>query len=242
VSTSLFVSAVLLAAGRSARMGGDLPKVLHLLGERTVLALAARALLAAPSVRELVVVVPGEKDELGQLAERMRAELAPFAARVRALVVGGEERTDSVRRGVDASSPESDVILVHDAARPLVRPLRVEEVARAAADRGAAVLATPVRDTIKTSRDGRQTSGTLDRSLLWAAQTPQAFDASRLRRALRRAERDHFRPTDDAALFERYEGAVTLVEGDADNIKLTTPEDLAIGRALIAARAAEGSA
>jgi 2-C-methyl-D-erythritol 4-phosphate cytidylyltransferase len=91
-------------------------------------------------------------------------------------------------------------------------------------------------DTIKTSRDGREVTGTLDRSILWSAQTPQGFDAERLRRVLARAHRDEFTPTDDAALFERYEGAVTLVEGDRDNIKLTTPADLALGEAILRAR------
>lgn len=233
--SSLFVSAVLLAAGRSSRMGGETPKVLRDLAGRTVLERSAAALLASHGVRELVVVVPDD----AEVERRMRAALAPFADRLRAVVPGGEERTDSVRRGVEAASPEADVILVHDAARPLVRPERVAEVARVAADRGAALLAVPVLDTIKTSRDGVEVSGTLDRALLWAAQTPQGFDAARLRRVLRRAARDAFRPTDDAALFERYEGAVTLVRGDHDNLKLTTPADLELARALCAAREAE---
>lgn len=232
--SSLFVSAVLLAAGRSTRMGGDESKVFLTLAGESILRRSAAALLAAEGVGELVVVVAAGDEE------RVRAELAPFADRVRDVVAGGEERTDSVRAGVAAVSARADVILVHDAARPLVRPARVAEVARVAADRGAALLAVPVRDTIKTSRDGREVSGTLDRSLLWAAQTPQGFDAQRLRRVLRRAERDRFRPTDDAGLFERYEGAVPLVEGDADNVKITTPGDLALGAALLAAREVTG--
>lgn len=230
MSSSLFVSAVLLAAGRSTRMGGESRKVFLELCGRSVLARSAEALLAAPSVRELVVVAHSAD------LDRVASELGGLGEDLHDVVPGGDERTDSVRIGVAATSPEADVILVHDAARPLVRPERVEQVARTAADRGAALLAVPVRDTIKTSRDGAEVSGTLDRSLLWAAQTPQGFDAERLRHVLQRALRDQFTPTDDAALFERYEGSVTLVEGDLDNVKLTTPADLALGEAILRAR------
>jgi 2-C-methyl-D-erythritol 4-phosphate cytidylyltransferase len=225
--TSLHVAAVLLAAGRSTRMGGDSRKPFLELGGLSVLARCCEAFAAAASVREMVVVASSEDLEL------TRELVAPFGATV---VSGGDERTDSVRHGVAVVSAEAQVILVHDCARPFVRPERIEQVARVAADRGAALLAVPVRDTIKTSRDGVEVSGTLDRSLLWAAQTPQGFDAARLRRVLARAHRDHFTPTDDAALFERYEGAVALVEGDADNLKLTTPADLALGAAILRAR------
>ena len=230
MSSSLFVSAVLLAAGRSTRMGGETPKVLLPLGGESVLRRSAAALLASEVVSELVVV-----GGAGTL-DRLRDDLGPLGSQLGALVEGGAERTDSVRAGVASASKDADVILIHDAARPLVRPERVTEVARTAFDRGAAILAVPVRDTSKTSRDGREVSGTLDRSILWSAQTPQAFDAERLRRVLRRAERDQFTPTDDAGLFERYEGAVVLVEGDEDNLKITTPGDLALGEALLASR------
>jgi len=225
--TSLHVAAVLLAAGRSTRMGGEERKPFLELGGLTVLARCCEAFAAAPSVAETVVVASA--DDLS----RVEAMVAPYGA---AVVVGGDERTDSVRHGGAAVTEDAAVILVHDAARPFVRPERIEEVARVAADRGAALLAVRVRDTVKTSRDGSEVSGTLDRELLWAAQTPQGFDAVRLRRVLARAHRDHFTPTDDAALFERYEGAVSLVEGDADNIKLTTMTDLMLGAAILRAR------
>ena len=228
--TSLHVAAVLLAAGRSTRMGGPERKPFLELGGMTVLARCCDAFANAPSVVETVVVASAAE------VPRVEELVSSHGARV---VAGGKQRTDSVRAGVAAVSQGAGVILVHDAARPFVRPERIEEVAALAADRGAALLAVRVRDTIKTSRDGREVSGTLDRDLLWAAQTPQGFDASRLRDALRRAEEDRFTPTDDAALFERYEGAVPLVEGDTDNIKLTTPADLLLGAAILRAREEE---
>ncbi|MEE8468700.1 MAG: 2-C-methyl-D-erythritol 4-phosphate cytidylyltransferase [Planctomycetota bacterium] len=233
MSSSLFVSAILLAAGRSLRMGADRPRkpLLELAG-RTVLELCVAAFAATECVRELVVVV--HADDRTRVQDLLAG--TPFASLVRAVIAGGEERTDSVRLGVAEISAETAVILVHDVVRPFVRPERIAAVAQMAADRGAALLAVPVSDTIKTSRDGREVSGTLDRSILWSAQTPQGFDAQRLRRVLARAHRDNFTPTDDAALFERYEGAVTLVEGDRDNIKLTTPTDLVLGEAILRAR------
>jgi len=233
VSSSLFVSAILLAAGRSSRMGADRPrKPLLKLGGRTVLEHSLAAFAATECVREIVLVV--HADDRTTVADLLAR--TPFASVVRAVIAGGEERTDSVRLGVAETSAETAVILVHDVVRPFVRPERITTVALMAADRGAALLAVPVSDTIKTSRDGREVSGTLDRSILWSAQTPQGFDAERLRRVLARAHRDDFTPTDDAALFERYEGAVALVEGDRDNIKITTPEDLALGEAILRAR------
>lgn len=209
--------------------------LLSLAGEPVVLR-SARALLCAPAVRGLVVVArPDDRAAL----ERA---LAPVATRVTAYAVGGAERVDSVRAGVAAVPAEAEVILVHDAARCLVRPARVEEVARTAAREGAAVLAVRVRDTIKRSTDGRAVDVTLPRAELWAAQTPQGVRAGLLRDALACAAAEGFVPTDDVALVERYGGAqVALVEGDDDNVKLTSPADLAIAEGLLARRATEGS-
>ncbi len=230
--SSLHVTAVVLAAGRSTRMeAGDRKPFLELAG-RTILERACAACIAAPAVERLVVVV--SEEDLERAREILDA--APFAHEVHDVVCGGPERTDSVRLGVAAAPEECDVILVHDAARPLVLPERVQAIAMAAADRGAAIPAVPVMDTIKTSRDGKEITGTLDRSLLWAAQTPQGFDAVRLRAVLARARRDQFHPTDDAGLFERYEGAVELVPSDPSNLKLTTAEDLLLGEAILRAR------
>lgn len=225
--TQLHVAAIVLAAGRSTRMGADQRKPYLEIGGQSVLERACAAFSQVEGVKEIVVVA--SEADVG-LAREITGRFGTI------VVVGGDERTDSVRHGVAATSKKAQVILVHDAARPFVRPERIEEVARVAADRGAALLAVRVKDTIKTSRDGQEVSGTLDRDLLWAAQTPQGFDAERLRRVLAKACQDHFTPTDDAALFERYEGAVTLVEGDADNIKLTTPEDLPLGEAILRSR------
>lgn len=230
---------MLVAAGSSTRMGARSERKPFLeLDGRTVLQHAAEAFDRAPSVVELVLVV--HADDLDR-ARRLAAE-CPELAKSRAEVPGGAERADSVRLGVLCTSFEVDVILVHDAARPLVDAERVERAVATAAERGAALVAVPVRDTLKSSSDGRHAEHTVDRSHLWSAQTPQAFRARELRDLVRRAEREGWRPTDDAALWERYVGPVPLVEGDPANLKITTPDDLAVASAVLASRAARAAA
>jgi 2-C-methyl-D-erythritol 4-phosphate cytidylyltransferase len=128
-------------------------------------------------------------------------------------------------------------VAVHDAARPLVTRAIVERALTVADRRGAALVAMPVRDTIKTSSTGDLAEGTIDRSVLWAAQTPQVFRTALLRELFERAASDEFRPTDEAALHERYVGPVPLVEGESDNLKITTPTDLVVAEAILRARA-----
>lgn len=223
---ALRTAAVLLAAGASTRMGGETSKALREFGGRTILARSAAALLAAPSVDELVVVI--------READRRAVESALEAQRgaIRALVEGGAERTDSVRAGVDAASDDVDVILVHDAARCFVEPDHVEAVARAAYEHGSALLATRVSDTLKFVPNGFLSEESMDRDQYWAAQTPQGMRAARFHDVLARAERDGFRTTDDAALHEHYHGPSRVVEGSRNNLKVTTPDDLLLGAAL----------
>jgi len=224
-------AAVIVAAGSSVRMGGagGSRKPFLELGGRTVLELSCAAFQRATGLMELVVVA--HEDDL----ERVRG-LIPWAA---AVVPGGSERADSVRLGVEAVSPSVDVICVHDAARPLIRTVTIERAIAVAAREGAALVAVQMRDTVKRSLSGRKAEETLDRSLLWAAQTPQCFRSELLRELLRRAQHDGFRPTDDSALHERYVGPVPIVEGDATNLKLTCPTDLAVARAILTEREKE---
>ena len=229
-------AAVLVAAGSSTRMGaGGERKPFLPLGGATVLELSCAAFAAVGSVAEMVVV--GHPDDVERLRELARR--SPAMERVRAVVAGGATRSDSVRAGVAAVSDGAAVIAVHDAARPLVRPAVIERAIATARVEGAAVVAVPVRDTIKRSTSGLCAEETLDRATLWAAQTPQAFRAPLLRELLARAASEGFSPTDDAALHERYKGPVPIVEGEETNLKLTTPTDLWIARALLEHRAEE---
>ncbi len=225
------VAAVLVAAGRGERLGHVLPKAFVPLAGRPLVLRAAEALSAAPEVTCIVPVVP--ENEM----ERFRSLVAEAGAPagLAAPVAGGAERQDSVRAGVEALPPGFDLVAVHDAARALVRPEAVSRVVAVAARAGAAILATPVRDTIKRVSEGRVVA-TPDRATCWAAQTPQVFRVELLREALAKAASAGHRGTDDAELVERLGVAVHVVEGDPDNLKLTHPEDLVMAERLLAQR------
>jgi 2-C-methyl-D-erythritol 4-phosphate cytidylyltransferase len=227
-------SALIVAAGSSTRMGGGaaVRKPFLALGGRTVIEHACAAFDRVPAVREIVLV--GHPDDL----ERLRALSAASSAmrKVRALVPGGALRTDSVRAGVRACAPDAELIAVHDAARPLVTADVILRAIAVADEHGAALVAVPVVDTVKTSADGKRADATLDRSVLWAAQTPQVFRRALIVDLLDRAAREDFRPTDEAALYERYVGPIALSRGANSNAKLTTPEDLAVFTALLRLR------
>lgn len=230
---------VLVAAGSATRMGPvTVRKPFLPLGGRSMIEVAAAPFAALLEVVEIVIVA--HPDDL----ERMR-ELAAGSevfAKLRAVVPGGAERSDSVRLGVHAVSGDVDVVCVHDAARPLVESAVVARAIEVAAREGAALVAVPVRDTIKVSSAGTYVEHTLDRSVLWSAQTPQVFRAGILRELCDRAHADGFKPTDDAALYEQYSGPVALVEGDSQNLKITTPSDLLVAEAILAARARRAEA
>jgi 2-C-methyl-D-erythritol 4-phosphate cytidylyltransferase len=212
--------AIIVAAGRGERLGAGRPKAFVELRGEPLLLRAARAFAAAGSVAGLIAVVPeAEVQAAGRL-------LAPLP-KLLAVVAGGARRQDSVQAGLTQLPPGFDgVVLVHDAARPLVEPALVDAVARAAAEHGAALPVLPIADTVKRVQDGRVT-GTLDRSELGAAQTPQGFRVGLLARAYQAALRDGATLTDEAMAVERLGEPVAAVAGSSRNRKLTTPEDLA---------------
>lgn len=228
-------SAVLLAAGQSTRMGDgatSVRKPFLVLEGLTLLEHACSAFDRVAAVVEIVLVGhPSDRERL----ERM-AKGCPTLRKVRAIVNGGELRTDSVRAGVAACSPECRLVAVHDVARALVEPALIEQAVARATTRGAALVAAPMTDTVKTSSDGLHAETTLDRSVLWSAQTPQVFQAARLRELLERARAENYRPTDDAALHERYVGPIPIVPGTSHNLKITTPDDLVLAAAILRAR------
>jgi 2-C-methyl-D-erythritol 4-phosphate cytidylyltransferase len=226
-------SAVLVAAGRSQRMGEGSPRKPFLeIAGRTVLEHACAAFDRAPSVAEIVVV--GCEEDLDRL--RKLAASSSSMRKVRRIVAGGEARADSVAAGVDAADRSFSLLAIHDAARLLVSSDLVERAISVAAAHGAALVAVPVADTIKISSDGERSDGTLDRGALWSAQTPQVFRADLFRDLVARARREGFRPTDDAALHEKYVGPVPIVRGDPSNWKLTWPMEVPLAAAILGER------
>ncbi len=223
------VAALVLAAGRGARLGQSVSKAFAPLAGRTLLERSIRALAASKRIDRIVPV----------LAERDRAAfeglvLGDVPGIVRA-VTGGAERQDSMQAGLANLPAEIEFVAVHDAARCLVAPGDVSRVIEAALETGAAILGERVRDTLKRVVDGRIVE-TPDRALYWAAQTPQVFRRDWLEAATARAMQTGWRATDDAALVEALGHAVTLVEAEAPNPKITRPEDLLFARVLLESR------
>jgi 2-C-methyl-D-erythritol 4-phosphate cytidylyltransferase len=202
---------VLVAAGAGRRLGA--PKALLELSGRT---LVARAAAAFAGFRDRVVVLRPEDLD--------RVELEGWKK-----VAGGARRRDSVEHGLRALDPSTGLVLVHDAARPLVGRELVGRVLAAAARARAVVPVVPVVDTVKRVENGRVVA-TLDRASLVLVQTPQAFETALLRRAFEATSAD---ATDDAALVEALGEPVLAVEGDPRNVKITTPADLAVAEALL---------
>jgi 2-C-methyl-D-erythritol 4-phosphate cytidylyltransferase len=221
------VWAVLVAAGRGERLAGDRPKAFAKLAGRPLVAESLARLEASDWIDAIVVVAPeGWEEPVILLAEELGA------AKVRAAVTGGATRADSVRAGVADVPEAAAVVLVHDAARPLLPEAVVERLVTALEDGwDGAVPGLPLADTVKRAADGAVVE-TLERTGLYAVQTPQAFVAATLRRALGSAPAA---ATDCAAFVEAVGGRVRLVEGDPRLVKVTTAADLALVETLLRA-------
>ena len=216
--TGPLCSAVIVAAGSSSRMGFD--KLLADVGGTPVLVRCMEAFQQAPSVSEIVVVT---REELVPEVARLCQEFQ--LTKVTKVIRGGENRTQSARLGTLEANRDVPLIAIHDGARPFVTVQVIEEAVAQAGKNGAAAPAVPVKDTIKVAKDG-MVERTLDRTELYAVQTPQVFDASLIRAALQKALDDGVELTDDCAAVERLGMKVVLTAGDERNIKLTTPVDL----------------
>jgi 2-C-methyl-D-erythritol 4-phosphate cytidylyltransferase len=219
------VNVIVVAGGSGRRFGGAVAKQFQPLGGRPMLAVTASRFVGLPGLARLVVVASPEA------FEQCRAILTPIGLPF-TLAAAGMERQHSVASGVAVVDEQCAIIAVHDAARPLVRPQDVVACIDAARATGAAILATPVSDTVKRVRDDRIV-GTVARADLWLAQTPQAFRVDVLRRA-HAANVDDAVATDDAALVERLGLPVAIVPGDPSNRKITTVEDLVWAEAYLA--------
>ena len=222
---------VVVAAGQGRRMGGK-NKALLALGDEPVLAYVLRSLKAAACCREVIVVMnEGDRDALQE-----RWATTPEALGASQTVPGGAERWISSRHGCKASSPESAIVLVHDGARALLAAETVDAVARAAREHGAALAAEPLADTLKREGSGGVVAETLAREGLWRAQTPQGARRDFLLAAFAAWDEARGLPTDEAMLLEHAGHAPVLVPAPPSNFKLTTPEDLALAQAWMAAR------
>lgn len=212
------VIAVVPSAGAGARLGGPVAKPYRDLGGRPILARTLEALAAAPSIGGLIVAVDAAE------IERARA-LMPASVAWARVVAGGEERFDSVRLGLEEVPDETEIVVVHDGARPLVTVREIEETIALARKFGAALAVSAPVETVKRV-DGDVVTATLDRDRVRLAQTPQAFRAEILREGYRRAVEDGIKTTDEAAIVERAGAKIGCVEADRWNRKITVEEDL----------------
>lgn len=227
------VAAIVPAAGRGERLGPGAPKALRLLGGVPMLVHAVRALARARLVDVVVVAAPpGDEAEVRGVLDTYQA---PADVRV---VAGGETRQESVRLALASLDPDVEVVLVHDAARPLAPSQLVDDVVQEVARGAAAVIpAMPVADTVKRV-EGGQVVETLRRDGLYAVQTPQGFTRAVLTHAHEAAVIDGFAGTDDASLVERVGVPVRVVAGHPEAAKVTRPHDLAAAEQVLQGRLA----
>lgn len=220
---------VIVAAGRGTRMGPNIDKLFLEVAGRPVVVHAWDRLQRHPDVHSIVLVVrDGMQPAFSELAERFGLNTKPVI-----YAVGGKERQDSVWNGINAAHADTEVIGIHDGARPCPSAQLITDTFAAAAESGAAVAAQRVTDTIKSSADGKSIAEHLDRSRLWAVQTPQVFRIEVIRRALQTVMDRGLNVTDDTAACECIGQPIRLVESAFPNPKVTAPADLPLVEALL---------
>jgi 2-C-methyl-D-erythritol 4-phosphate cytidylyltransferase/2-C-methyl-D-erythritol 2,4-cyclodiphosphate synthase len=242
VPDPIHVAAIIAAGGRGTRLGSAAPKQFLPIGDRTMLDMSVRAFVEHARVSEIVVAAPAEYvDDVARSIEALRSALSVSSAALDesksvSVVAGGARRQDSVANAFAQVSPRADVVLIHDAARPFVTAELIGRMIDAGDRHGAAIAAIAAKDTVKQVGSAgpggeRPITATLPREEIYLAQTPQAFRRDVLSKALGAANASAD-ATDEAALAERAGITVHVVEGDAGNIKITTPNDLATAKAV----------
>ncbi len=228
----MYLSAIVVAAGSGSRLKSITPKPLIKISSLPVIVYSLACLGKHPLVKEIIVVV--NPKNIQGVKKAVKQYKIP---KVSQIIFGGLERKDSVYNGIRAASPQADFILIHDGGRPFISRQIVNRAVQEAQNSGAAVVGVPVKATIKLA-DGRWLMAdrkkvikkTLNRENLWEAQTPQVFRKALIEEGFKRF--GHLNVTDDAMLVEKLGKKASIVWGDYRNIKITTPEDLIIAKAL----------
>ena len=227
----MHVNVVIVAAGKGTRLQSELPKPFLSVAGRPILVHTLRRFTSIEMVRRIVVVVAAEREAL---CRELLHTHGPWPQPI-AVVHGGAERQDSVWNGLAALETHCEIVAIHDAARPFISVEAIQRSIEAAAETGSAVVATPVRDTIKRADAQHTIRETVSRHDLWLAQTPQTFQVGVIRAAHQWAQQRGIVGTDDATLVEQMGRPVRIVPGDALNFKITTPDDLALAQAVLQA-------
>jgi 2-C-methyl-D-erythritol 4-phosphate cytidylyltransferase len=226
------VTALIPAAGMGRRMGKAVAKQFLPLGDKPMLAHTLLAFQRASEIDEIIPILSQEdmEDCLHDVIEQYHI------TKVKTLVVGGKERQDSVAHGLEKLGKDSSVVLVHDGVRPFVTAAMIKETVELARKGECVTVGVPIKDTIKEVDAKGVVRHTLERSKLWAIQTPQAFPHKILMRAYEESSTHKVYGTDDATLVERMGGTVRVIMGSYENIKITTPEDLLLAEEILKRR------
>jgi 2-C-methyl-D-erythritol 4-phosphate cytidylyltransferase len=224
------VIALIPAAGMGKRMGAGINKQYLQLAGMPILAHTLRVFEQAPFVDHVCLIIPD--DEIAYCREKVVDRYG--VTKVLSIVPGGKERQHSVLNGLRAADylADDDVVIIHDGVRPFVTHQVLERSVEVAGNHDGALVAVPVKDTVKVVKEGAVLE-TPPRESLWLAQTPQTFRYGIIRDAHERAEREGYLGTDDSSLVERLGGSVRIVAGDYGNFKITTPEDLVLAEAYL---------
>ena len=223
------VTAIVVAAGEGRRMGGVLPKPYRLIAGRAMILHTLDRCFDARSVDDVILVVAA--NELVRCEALLNVD-PKLRRRPWRLEKGGGTRQESVLHGLKAAKAETEIVVIHDGARPLVSPALIDRCVEAARQEGAAIAGVPARDTIKIVSGDRHVLSTPDRNTLWEIQTPQVFRKDWVMEGHERALREGFSATDDSMLIERMGKPVFIVEGHRTNLKMTLPEDILLAEAL----------
>lgn len=219
---------VIPAAGQGKRMNAGMNKLFIPLNQIPVIIHTLNVFDQDKNCKGVILAV--NENEVNLFIELIRKY---YIKNVLKIVNGGKERQNSVYNGLKAVPDEEAIVLIHDGARPFIKPSIIHELVKSASRNEGAIVAVPVKDTIKAAQNNI-VEKTVERSSLWSVQTPQAFRLSVILDAHKQAHDDHFLGTDDSSLVERLGKKVHIVMGDYENIKLTTPEDLIYGEAILA--------
>lgn len=223
------ISTIITAAGYGRRMGGDKKKQFLMLGDIPLIARTLQIFQNNSLINEIVLVVP---DEEITYCEREVVAFYGFT-KIKKIISGGEKRQDSVYIGLQSVSKDMEIVVVHDGVRPFLTSSILESSIKEALDKGAAVAALPVKDTLKKVSTRRTINEGISRDALWRIQTPQAFRKEILIRAFDKARKDNFYGTDESTLVARLGIPVYVVDGSELNIKITTKEDIVLGESIL---------
>ncbi|MGN9136071.1 2-C-methyl-D-erythritol 4-phosphate cytidylyltransferase [Clostridium sp. HCP1S3_B4] len=221
------VSAIILAGGKGKRMKANISKQFIMLKDKPILYYTLYRFIKNPNVDNIVLVLP--KDEIEYCKKNI---IEKYNLKIDFIVEGGAERQDSVYNGLKALE-DTDIVLIHDGARPFVSNKIIEEGIQKAIEFGGAAPGVMPKDTIKIKDSNSFSKETLDRSTLVAIQTPQVFKFSEIIKCHEKIKKDNITVTDDTMVYEMYGNKVYLYDGDYENIKITTPEDLLLGEKIL---------